>query len=156
MATRSKNPRDEVQSGPVLQFSIFLENKVGALQDVIRLLNEHDIDVLALSVHDSADSSIVRIIVSDPERVEDLFMEHGINFGKSELVVAELREGAAQLGAMLTALLVAEVNIHFSYPLLIRPRDNAALALHVDDVECAQSVLNSSGFAVLSQGDLSR
>lgn len=156
MAVRSFSSREKISGEPVLQFSIFLENKVGALQDVVRLLNEHDIHVIALSVHDSADSSIVRIIVSDPDRVAMLFEEHDFSFSKSELVVVELVEGGGQLGPVLTSLLVAEVNIHFSYPLLTRPRDNAALAFHVDDVECARSVLESSGYTVLNQNDLSR
>jgi hypothetical protein len=57
---------------------------------------------------------------------------------------------------VLTALLAAEVNIYGAYALLTRPNDNAALALHVEDNECAVSVLNGSGFTILSQDDLSR
>ena len=57
--------------GPrVRQFSVFLKNKVGALLEVVRLLNLHTVDVVGLSVQDSTDSSIVRLIVSDPEMVE--------------------------------------------------------------------------------------
>ncbi len=62
-----------------------------------------------------------------------------------ELVVVELKEGAAQLGKLLAALLMAEVNLNGSYSLLTRPRGNAALALHLEDNECACAVLRVTG-----------
>ena len=143
--------------GPrVQQFSVFLKNKVGALLEIVKLLNEHNVHVLALNVQDSADSAIVRIVVSDPERVQDLFGIHDIPFAMCDFVVVELKEGATELGKLLAALLMAEVNIHGSYSLLTRPRGNAALALHVEDNECACAVLRSHGFRVLSQADISR
>src|SRR5579862_1841965 len=143
--------------GPrVQQFSVFLKNKVGALLEIVKLLNEHNVHVLALNVQDSADSAIVRIVVSDPERVQDLFGIHDIPFAMCDFVVVELKEGATELGKLLAALLMAEVNIHGSYSLLTRPRGNAALALHVEDNDCATAVLRSHGFRVLSQTDISR
>lgn len=141
---------------PVKQFSVFLNNKVGALLDVVKLLNEHAVDVLAMNVQDSADASIVRIVVSDPERVQDLFGLRDVPHSFCDLVIVELKEGANQLGKLLTALLMAEVNIHGSYSLLTRPRGNCALALHVEDNDCASAVLRSHGFRLLSQADLSR
>ena len=94
--------------------------------------------------------------MSDPERVQDLFREHNIAFGVCEVVVVELREVATQLVKLLAALFMAEVNVHFTYPLLTRPRGMAALALHVDDTDCASSVLLGAGFKILSQSDISR
>jgi hypothetical protein len=111
---------------------------------------------VALSVAESTDSAIARIIVSDPERVENVFKEHNIGFGVCEVVVVELREVATQLVRLLAALFMAEVNVHFTYPLLIQPRGQAALALHVDDTDCASSVLKGEGFQILSQRDISR
>ena len=143
--------------GPLVrQFSVFLPNKVGAMLDVVKLLNAHNTHVVALSVSESTDSAIARIIVSDPEQVENVFKEHNIAFGVCEVVVVELREVATQLVKLLAALFMAEVNVHFTYPLLIQPRGQAALALHVDDNECASSVLASAGFKLLSQGEISR
>ena len=143
--------------GPLVrQFSIFLPNKVGAMLDVVKLINAHATHVVALSVSESTDSAIARIIVSDPGRVETLFKEHEVAFGVCEVVVVELREVATQLVRLLAALFMAEVNVHFSYPLLIRPRGAAALALHVDDTECASNVLAGEGFKILSQADISR
>ncbi|MGA7393106.1 MAG: hypothetical protein WBV90_17320 [Terrimicrobiaceae bacterium] len=147
---------EKLASPQVRQFSVFLQNKVGALLEVVKLLNEHNVATLALSIQDSSESSITRMIVSDPERVSRLFHEHDIAFGECEVIVVELKEGAADLSKVLSTLLMAEVNIIFSYPLLIRPHGRAVLVMHLDDSDCSTAVLQTSGFRLLSQADLSR
>ena len=112
--------------------------------------------MLAVNVQDSADTAIVRIVVSDPESVQTLFLESAVAFSVCELVIVELREGANELGRLLAALLAAECNIFGSYALLTRPRGRTALALHVEDNECASSVLQSQQFTILGQSDISR
>ena len=140
----------------VMQFSVFLPNKVGALMEVVRLLNNHNVHVVAMSVQASADTAIVRIVVSDPESVQDIFAEHEIPHSVCDLVVVELPEGPTELGRLLAALRAADVNIFGSYALLTRPRGRTALALHVEDNECAISVLHQHGFQILGQSDISR
>jgi hypothetical protein len=145
------------REGPLVkQFSVFLPNKVGAMLDMIKMINAQHSHVVALSVSESTDSAIARIVVSDPDRVQDLFKENNVAFGICEVVVVELQEVATQLVKLLASLFMAEVNVHFTYPLLTRPRGQAALALHVDDTECASSVLRGAGFKILSQSDISR
>lgn len=140
----------------VKQFSVFLANKVGAMLDVVKLLNTHHIHVVAISVSESTDSAIARVVVSDPEGAERLFQENNIAYGVCEVVVVEMREVATQLVKLLATLFMAEVNVHFTYALLTRPRGMAALAVHVDDTECASNVLLGAGFKILSQTDISR
>jgi len=145
------------REGPLVkQFSVFLPNKVGVMLDMIKMINSHQSHVVGLSVSESTDSAIARIVVSDPDRVQEIFRQNNIAFGMSEVVVVELQEVATQLVKLLAALFMAEVNVHFTYPLLTRPRGRAALALHVDDTECASSVLRGAGFKILSQSDISR
>ena len=145
------------RDGPLVkQFSVFLANKVGAMHDILKLLNTHDYHVIAMSVSESTDSAIARLIVSDPGGVERLFRQNNIAFGMCEVVVVEMYEVATELPKLFASLFMAEVNVHFTYPLLMRPRTHAALALHVDDNECAMSVLGGAGFHMLSQGDISR
>jgi hypothetical protein len=100
--------------------------------------------------------SIARIIVSDPDLLEELFERNDIAYGVCEVVVAELEEGASDLPRLLAALLEAEVNILFSYTLLVRPRGRPLVAIHTDDLECASAVLEGRGFRLLRQSDLSR
>ncbi len=137
-------------------FSIFLHNKVGALLEVVKLFEKKGVVVLAFSIVDCAESSIARMIVSDPDLVSKLLHEHDIAFSQTTVLVVELAEGAADLGHVLSCLLMAEVNLLFSYPLLVRPRGKALLVLHVDDNECASTVLQGEGYQILTQGDLSR
>jgi hypothetical protein len=143
--------------GPrVRQFSVFLPNKVGAMLDVVKLLNSNHVEVVALSIAELTDSAIARIVTSDPDLVERLFSENNVPFGVCEMVVVEMNEVAGQLAVLFAALLKAEVNVHFTYPLLTRPRGLAAIAMHVDDADCASSVLLGDGFKILSQSDISR
>ena len=145
------------RDGPLVkQFSVFLSNKVGAMLDVLKLLNTHDYHVVAMSVSESTDSAIARLVVSDPGGVEQLFRKNNVAFGMCEVVVVEMHEVASELSKLFAALFMAEVNVHFTYPLLMRPREQAALAIHVDDNDCAISVLSGAGFRLLSQGDISR
>jgi hypothetical protein len=145
------------RDGPLVkQFSVFLPNKVGAMLDVLKLLNAHDCHVVAMSVSESTDSAIARLVVSDPDGVEKLFRQNNIAFGTCHVVVVEMREVATELPKLFAVLFMAEVNVHFTYPLLMRPRGQAALALHVDDNDCAISVLSGEGFHLLSQGEISR
>tara|TARA_B110000285_G_C15015103_1_gene558613 strand:- start:441 stop:902 length:462 start_codon:yes stop_codon:yes gene_type:complete len=147
---------EKLQGAAVRQYSVFLANRVGALMDVVRLLAQARVVVLALSIQDSSETSIARMIASDPELLEDLFQLNDIAFGVCEVAVAELEEGASDLPRLLTALLEAEVNILFSYTLLVRPRGRPLMAVHTDDLECASAVLEGRGFRLLRQTDLSR
>ena len=147
---------EKLQGAAVRQYSVFLANRVGALMDVMRLLAQARVVVLALSIQDSSETSIARMIASDPELLEDLFQLNDIAFGVCEVAVAELEEGASDLPRLLTALLEAEVNILFSYTLLVRPRGRPLMAVHTDDLECASAVLEGRGFRLLRQTDLSR
>ena len=147
----------EKTSGPtVKQYSIFLQNKVGALLEVVKLLNANEVHVLALNSQDSTDSAIVRIVASDPDAVENIFDLNEIAYSISEILVVEMKEVATDLKRMLQSLLMAEVNIQVFYPILVRPHGRSAMALHLDDLECGWSVLAGEGFRILSQTDLSR
>lgn len=124
--------------------------------EVVKLLNEHNVIVLALSIQDSSESSIGRMVVSDPDLLVNLFEEFDIPYSVCEVLVVEMPEGANDLVKVLAALLKAEVNIFFSYPLMIRPRGRAVIAMHVDDLECSSAVLEGDHFTLLTQSDLSR
>jgi hypothetical protein len=141
---------------PVKQFSVMLQNRVGALAALVKMLRMSAIEVIGLSVQDARDATIARIVVSDPEQTEQLFLEKGIPHTVCELLVVELKEAGPNLLQCLDHLMGAETNIDFAYPLLPAYRGYSLLALHVDDLEFATSVLNSAGFVLLWQDSLSR
>jgi hypothetical protein len=140
---------------PVKQFSVFTENKVGRLNEFVRLLGSHNIHVMALTTMDTTDSAILRVVVDDPEGARALFLEHGFPFNESDLLVVEM-ESEADLKRVLTALLEAEINIHYIYAFIYRPHDRTALAMNIEDVDLAAHALRHHGFTVLTQGDISR
>jgi hypothetical protein len=140
----------------VRQFSVFLENKVGALLDLTRTLKDANIHVCGISVVDTADAAVVRIVVDDPDKCRDVLHEARIPNGESVLVVVELPRGPEKLDLVLRTLVAAEVNIQYTYSLMVRPRDKALLALHCEDPDYARDVLDKAGYAVLSQKDISR
>jgi hypothetical protein len=148
--------KEKTAGSTVKQFSIFLQNKAGTLLEVVKLLNENNVHVLALNSQDSTDAAIVWIVTSDPESVENLFDLHEIAYSISEILVVEMKDVATGLKRMLQSLLMAEVNILLCYPLLVRPHGWSAMALYIDDAECSQSVLAGEGFQILNQDDLSR
>src|SRR5690606_24051063 len=139
---------------PVRQFSVMLPNRAGALAALVKLLRASAIEVIGLSMQDSRDATVARLVVSDPDSAEHLFMEKGIPYTNCELVVIAMRESGPALLQCLDTLMVAETNVDFAYALMPGPEGVAMLAMHVEDYEFAVSVLHTSGFKLLYQEDL--
>ena len=109
---------------------------------------------VALSVEESADSTLVRLICSEPDSARATLKEHGFALGESDLLAVELPKRTKQpLIAICSALLAAEINIHYAYPLLLRPR-GPSLALYVDDPTLAARLLIKKGFILIGESDL--
>ncbi|MDG2123456.1 MAG: acetolactate synthase [Verrucomicrobiales bacterium] len=140
---------------PVRQFSVFMPNRVGAMLGIVKMVNESLAEVLGMSLQDSVDGTVARMVVSDADAVETLFIEKGIPHATSEIVVVELGD-ASFFGDCLTTLLEAETNVHFCYSLMSRPNGRPTLAFYLDDLEFGRSILSANGFKVLYQNDLSR
>jgi hypothetical protein len=138
----------------VRQFNVFLENRLGALLDVVRRFDTTDIRIVSLTVVESADCAIIRMVLSDPERAHEIFQQAKLAFTESDLLVVQLPPGPQPLLQICKALLMAELNIHYAYPLLVGPSGSAALAIHVEDHENAVATMTRQGFVVLTEGDL--
>ncbi len=141
---------------PVRQFSVLLPNRAGALAAMVKMLRTSAVEVIGLSVQDSRDATVARLVVSDPDTTEQLFMEKGIPHTACELVVIAMRESGPGLLQCLDTLMIAETNIDFAYALMPAPGGHSMLAMHVEDYEFAIAVLHNSGFKLMYQEDLSR
>lgn len=141
---------------PVRQFSVLLPNRAGALAAMVKLLRSLNVEVIGLSTQDSRDATVARLVVSDPETTEQLFMEKGIPHTTCELVVIAMREAGPGLLQCLDSLMIAETNIDFAYALMPSPEGQAMLAMHVEDYEFAVAILHQSGFKLMYQEDISR
>lgn len=139
----------------MIQLSVFTENKVGRLLELVSLLRDHNVHVVALASLDASESSITRIVVDDPKAARDILEAAGINFAETHLLVVELN-AMTDLQKVLAALLQTEINIHYIYPFIGRPDDKSALAIHLEDEELAAQVLIENDFRVLTQRDISR
>jgi hypothetical protein len=137
----------------VRQFNVFVENRLGGLLNVVRRFETSDNRIISLTVVDSADCAIIRMVLSDPERALEIFQQAGLPVTESDLLVVQLPEGPQPLLQICKALLTAEINIHYAYPLLVGPQGSAALALHVEDIEIAAATLQRAGFALCTESD---
>jgi hypothetical protein len=144
-----------VAAEPVKQFSVFIENRVGRLHDLVNLLAKHNIHIMAITTIDQTDTALDRMIVDDPERARELMAANNFFFTECEVLAVEFRD-ESQVKDVLNALLTVEVNIHYAYAFLVRPKGRSALALAVEDYDLASSALNTRGFKVLTQRDISR
>jgi hypothetical protein len=139
----------------VKQFSIFTENKLGRLHDLIGLFKSHNVHVLALTTLDTTDSTILRMVVDDPDRTRQILVEHKFPFTESELLVVEI-DSDEKLRVALSALVMAEININYVYALLVQPGGRSALAFNLEDRDVAAEALKQNQLKILNQGDLSR
>ena len=138
----------------VRQFNVFIANRVGGLLDVVRRFETTENRIVSLTIVDSADCAIIRIVLSNPERALEVFERAGLPVTESDLLVVQLPEGPQPLLQICKALLMAEINIHYAYPLLVGPHGRAALALHVEDHETAVNTLARQGFVLFTENDL--
>ena len=138
----------------VTQFSVFLENRVGQLNELVRPFQGSKVKIVGLSIADAADCCIVRLMLSHPEQGREILELAEFSFVENELVVVELPTGPPALIELCSALLQAEINIHYAYPLFVQPHDRPAIALHIDNLEQASITLQNRGFEVLSEAEL--
>ena len=138
----------------VRQFTIFLENKVGRLQQLVRIFEEQAAKIVALSIEESGDAALVRLICADQDLGREVLKLNGFPFGETDLLAVELPKRTHQpLIAICSALLSAEINIHYAYPLLLRPH-GPTLALYVDEPTLAAQIMIRKGFKLIGESDL--
>jgi hypothetical protein len=138
----------------VRQFNVFVENRLGGLMSVVRRFETSDNRIISLTVVDSADCAIIRMLLTNPERAFEIFEQAKLPFTESNLLVVRLPDGPQPLLQIFKTLLLGEINIHYAYPLLIHPLGAEALALHVEDIESAALTLQRQGFTLFTEGDL--
>lgn len=140
----------------VTQFSVFLDNRVGKLLDVVETLdNLHKCQIAAISVHEASDHAVVRIITNCAGATKKALQAKGLAFSEKSLLIVELVNDHT-LASLCLGLLSAELNIHFAYPVMIGPGGCPTIALSVDDLLLAGQVLRRKGFRLLGEADLHR
>ncbi|MGI9457698.1 MAG: acetolactate synthase [Aeoliella sp.] len=138
----------------IRQFTVFLENRVGQLLEVVRKFEGSQVRIVALSISDATECALVRFLLSDPEAGREILERAGLAMVESDLIGIELPDVPQPMLRMCTALLAAEINISQVYPLLVRPTGRPAVAVMVDNIEMALDTLADKGFRTINEDEL--
>lgn len=154
--TRARQPYETLEGEDfptVRQLSVFLDNRLGQLLRLTQIIESTDIQILALSVLDSVEYAVVRLLFDRPDEALEALRNAGFAASVAELVVVKVPPGKRALLNVWSALLSSEVNISYAYSLL-SGKFGSAVAIFVDNVEIAIDTLKQHKFEVLSEGDL--
>ncbi len=136
-----------------VQFSVFLANRVGQFKELLDIFADEDLTVLGVSVIDSTDWAVVRLVFSDPEKARAVFHRHRIAYTDSRVLLAVLQTDQT-LSLICEILLQAEINVHFAFPLTVRHADCPVMVFHVDDTIVGTQVLSRHQLLLLGEEDL--
>jgi hypothetical protein len=138
------------------QISVFIENKKGRLADITRLLAEHEIDISAISIADTANFGILRMIVASPDKALHIINNAGYTAHTTEVVAVEVEDRPGGLNSVLVVLNQENISVEYLYSFL-RTMDNKALILFkVENAKKAAEVLLSQGIKVLTQEEVNK
>lgn len=135
------------------QFSVFLDNRVGKMHELLGVFDGQPLRLVAFSVMDATDHAVVRLVTTRAERARDLLRDHALPFTEAEILVVELAADQG-LTQMCLFLLAAEVNIYYVYPLMVRPHGAATIGLYADDLLLAGQILKRKGFRLVTEDQL--
>ena len=143
------------RGGVWLQFSVFTPNRLGRLHALTNLLSSYSVHILALTILDTTECAIMRIVVDDPEMARRLMQKNDFSFAETKIVVTEVNS-TEELNKLVAGLLEAELNINYFYSFIPHPRGKSMIAMSLEDNELAAQVLKRHQFPVLFQADISR
>lgn len=138
----------------IRQISIYLENKPGNLSAICRALADADINIATLSLADTSDFGIVRMIVDDHERARQVLAEKGFPVSVREVVAVCVPDRPGGMAEVMVVLDKAGVNIEYSYAFAFHSGEKAVLVFRFDDGEKAAKALSAAGLVTLSEKDL--
>ncbi len=137
----------------IRQLTIFVENKQGKLVEITRLLAENDINMRALSIADTKDFGILRLIVDDTDKALVELGENGVMVKITEVVAVEIPHRPGALSKTLTVLADAGINVEYLYAFLASKGQGAYVVLRVADNKAAEKALTKAGYLVLNDAD---
>ena len=133
----------------VEQISIFIENKSGRLAEITRILGDAGINIRALSLADTSDFGILRLIVNDVETAKAVLKEKGFTVSKTEVVAVEVPDRPGGLSSLLQMLDADQINVEYMYAFVERCGGNAVIIFRFDETDKAIGTLRDSGFTIL-------
>ena len=133
----------------VEQISIFLENKAGRLAEVSRVLSEAGVNIRALSLADTSDFGILRLIVDNNDRAKAVLKERGFTVGKTDVVAVEVEDRPGGLSRILDILSRQNINVEYMYAFVQHSGKDAVIIFRFDDIDMAVKLLQENNVKVL-------
>lgn len=138
----------------VKQLSIFVENRSGRMAEITRKIAEAGVDIRALSIADTADFGILRLIVDRPEQAEKALREKGLTVSLTEVIAVQIADRPGGFAEAVQVLTDAGVNVEYMYAFVCRREGQACVIVRVDDSACAVDALSSKGIGMLTQKEI--
>jgi len=141
-------------SEKVVQVSVFLENRPGTLAEVTDALSEGGIDLRFLTVAETGEFGILRLIVTDPDSTVSTLSKAGYTSVETEVVAVEIEDEPGTLNRLARTTGEAGINIEYLYVFVVNPHKSAVAIVRSDDPERLGSILTERGFKILTPPDL--
>lgn len=138
----------------VEQISIFLENKTGRLAEVTGILSEAGVNIRALSLADTSDFGVLRLLVDNPALATETLRTQGLTVGKTDVVAVAVPDRPGGLHTLLKALHKGGINVEYMYAYVGKSGDNAVMIFRFDNSQEAFGILADRGFRVLDAANL--
>jgi hypothetical protein len=133
----------------VEQISVFIENKSGRLAEIARLLGESGVNIRALSLADTSDFGILRLLVNDREKAKQVLKDNGFTVSKTEVIAVEVPDRPGGLAEILQTLDSEAINVEYMYAFVERCGENAVIIFRFDEIERAIKVLTEKKFTII-------
>ena len=140
----------------VKQLSVFTENKPGGLAPIIEALGKNDIDISALSLADTSEYGILRIIVNNPDKAKEIFKGLGIVVKITEVLTVAMDDAPGGLSKILEIFVKNEINVDYMYAFVGTVTNKALMVVKVNDPEAAVSALSKEGISTADAKDIYR
>lgn len=138
------------------QLSVFLENKPGRLAELTAILKENAVDIRALSISDTKDFGILRLIVTDPALAESSLKAAGFTVSQTQVIAVEIPDQVGGLAAAMQTLYQAHISVDYMYAFLSRTDNTASVILRVGDNQKAVEALTAAGIKIWKDTDVHR
>ena len=138
----------------VEQIAVFLENRSGRLAEITSIIAENNINIRALSVADTADFGILRLIVDKVEEAEKALKEKGFTVGKTTVIAVEVPDRTGGLAEVLDCVQKIGLNVEYMYAFVNKTGENAVLIFRFDDMRMAIESLQANGFTILESSQV--
>jgi hypothetical protein len=140
----------------VKQISVFLENKSGRLAEVTRTLADHQINIRALSIAETIDYGVLRLIVNDPAQAKQALADGGFTVTETEVIVVEIPDRPGGLANAIERLAAKGLNVEYAYAFVTHSGESANVVFRLEQIEEAARILADAGIRVLSGDEVYR